>query len=340
MHDALTTQSEPPFPQHRLGHANERHGSHHGPGTMRRRGNAAAGEELLVKGLAWFSIGLGLAQLIAPRTLSKATGIQDRPLLMRALGVREIAAGIGILSRRQPSPWLWSRVAGDAMDLTMLGLAASQPGARRKRVAAATAAVAGVTALDVLSSVRHGRRGDLEAKAAGNSLFEFEKSIAVNRTADECYLFWRDFQGFPRFMKHLESVRMTGGNRSHWKARGPAGSSIEWDAELTVDQPGQLLAWHSMAGAQIENAGTASFERAPGGRGTIVRVQLRYNPPGSEAGALAAKLFGADPRRQIEEDLRRFKCLIETGEIPTTEGQPSGRRSAIARLLFRKGAPG
>jgi uncharacterized membrane protein len=141
-------------------------------------------------------------------------------------------------------------------------------------------------------------------------------------------------------MKHLESVQVTGDNRSHWKAKAPLGASVEWDAQVTVDQPGQLLAWHSVEGSEVDNAGTVRFERAPGGRGTIVRVEMQYSPPGGKAGAVIARLFGEEPSRQLDEDLRRFKWLIETGEIPTTVGQPSGRRDPITRLLFRKGAPG
>jgi len=261
-------------------------------------------------------------------------------LLMRAIGVREIAAGVGILSQRQSTPWLWTRVAGDAMDLTMLGIAVADPGKRRKRLAAATAAVAGVAALDVLSSVRQTRQESATGSSATDAAIDVEKSISVNRSLDDCYLFWHDFQNFPRFMKHLDSVQLTGENRSHWKAAGPAETSLRWDAEVTVDQPSQLLAWHSVPDAEIEHAGTVAFERAPGGRGTIVRVQLRYRPPvGASGDGLIDKLFGDDPERQIDEDLRRFKALLETGEIPTTEGQPSGRRSPIARLLFWKGVP-
>jgi uncharacterized membrane protein len=118
------------------------------------------------------------------------------------------------------------------------------------------------------------------------------------------------------------------------------GGSVEWDAEVTVDQPGELLAWHSVEGADVDNAGTVRFEPAPGRRGTIVRIDLQYSPPGGAAGALVAKLFGEEPSQQIDEDLRRFKWLIETGEIPTTVGQPSGPRDPLTRLLIRKGEPG
>lgn len=310
------------------------------PSLAQHRTDGADRSRQLAKALAWFSIGLGVAQLLAPRRMSRAVGVADRPMLWRAIGAREIASGVGILTQRRSAGWLWSRVAGDMMDLALLGTAANTPGAQRSRVAVATAAVAGITVLDVMSSMQQSqarKTGEGWTDAGG---VHVEKSITVNRSAEECYRFWRDFENFPLFMKHLESVQTLEGNRSHWKAKAPAGTSVEWDAEVTVDQPGQLLAWRSLEGADVDNAGTISFERAPGGRGTIVRAELQYSPPGGKAGALVAKLFGEEPSQQIDEDLRRFKQLVETGEITTTVGQPSGPRSAFTRLFVRKGAPG
>ena len=295
----------------------------------------------LANALGWFSIGLGLSELLAPRALARASGVADHPGLLRTLGMREIASGIGILSQSRPTGWLWARVAGDAMDLALLGIAAASSKNRPYRIAIAAGAVTGVAALDMLSSMQHRqleRTGQLPAAAEGP--IHVEKSIIVNRSADDCYRFWRNFENFPRFMEHLESVTARDGSRSHWVARGPAGTAFEWDAEITAEQQGELLAWSSTAGASVENDGTVRFERAPGDRGTIVRVDLRYKPPGGKAGAMVARLFGEEPSQQIDEDLRRFKWLIETGEIPTNIGQASGRRDMVSRLIFRKGAPG
>lgn len=313
-------------------------------------------EDRLARGLGWFSIGLGLAHLLAPRAMAKATGMpEDRAGLLRAVGVRELASGVGILSRREPTPWLWTRVAGDAMDLTLLSVAATQPGAQKSRVAAAGMAVAGVTVLDLLTSVQlsrkqgmglsEGRLAGLMSKAgrvveAATGVVKVEQGITVNRPPLECYRFWHEFENFPHFMKHVESVRRVSDTRWHWKATGPAGMSVEWDAEITEDKPGELLVWRSVEGSDVEHTGRVQFEPAPGGRGTIVRVEMQYSPPGGKAGALIAKLIGEEPNQQIAEDLRRFKQLIETGEIPTTVGQPSGRRDTITRLLFKKGKPG
>jgi uncharacterized membrane protein len=327
------------------------------PSPQRYKTYGSDREERLAKGLGWFSIGLGLAHLLAPRAMARATGMpDDRAGLMRAVGVRELASGVGILSRREPTPWLWTRVAGDAMDLALLSAAAGKPGAQKNRVAAAGMAVAGVTALDVLTTIQLSRKqgmgmrrgspfAGLMRKAgavveAATGVVKVEKAVTVNRPADECYRFWHDFENFPRFMKHIESVQRISDTRWHWKATGPAGISIEWDAEITEDKPGELLAWRSVEGSDVDNSGRVRFEPAPGERGTIVRVEMQYSPPGGKAGALMAKLFGEEPNQQVEEDLRRFKQLIETGEIPTTVGQPSGRRDTITRLLFKKGKPG
>jgi uncharacterized membrane protein len=338
----VTGPSEPDSSRRRLSHLNDyRSYQPSQAGRLQHyKTNGASRDQRLAKALGWFSIGLGMAQLLAPRVVSRATGVADHPVLVRAVGVREIASGVGILSQRRPTGWLWTRVAGDAMDLALLGMAANSQGARRNRVAVASVAVAGVTALDVLTSVRQTRRESTAKGVSESDAAYVEKSITVNRSPDECYRLWRDFENFPRFMKHLESVQVTGDNRTHWKAKAPLGASVEWDAQVTVDQPGQLLAWHSVEGSEVDNAGTVRFERAPGGRGTIVWVEMQYSPPGGKAGAVIARLFGEEPSRQLDEDLRRFKWLIETGEIPTTVGQPSGRRDPITRLLLRKGAPG
>lgn len=288
----------------------------------------------VARSLGWFSIGLGLAQLLAPRRISRVVGVGEHPHLMRAFGARELASGVGILAQRRPAGWLWSRLAGDAMDMAMLGIAARSNAARRDRIGLVSAAVAGIAVLDLLASVNVQRQ---EVTNAGE---EFEKSIVINRSPEACYRFWRDLEGLPRFMHHLESVQVRDQRRSHWKAKGPLGFTAEWEADLTTDEPNAFLAWCSVPGSDIEHAGSVRFEPAPGGRGTLVHVYMRYNPPGGAAGSLLAKLFGEEPSQQVDEDLRRFKWLIESGEIPTTVGQSAGARGTLNRLLFRKGVPG
>ncbi|MEK6283764.1 MAG: SRPBCC family protein [Acidobacteriota bacterium] len=163
-----------------------------------------------------------------------------------------------------------------------------------------------------------------------------EKSITINRSPAELYKFWRDFENLPRFMENLESVTKLDEQRSHWVATGPGGKQIEWDAEIYNEKEGELIAWRSLAGSDITNAGSVHFEPAPDGRGTYLKVTLNYNPPGGKAAALFAKLFGQEPGQLVEHNLKRLKQLIETGEIPTTEGQPSGRVQQNASTGERK----
>ncbi|MFN2492037.1 MAG: SRPBCC family protein [Pyrinomonadaceae bacterium] len=152
-----------------------------------------------------------------------------------------------------------------------------------------------------------------------------EKSITINKSPEELYNFWREFENLPRFMNNLESVTSLGFNRWHWVAKGPAGSKIEWDAEIYNEKPNEMIAWRSLEGSDVTNAGSVHFEPATGERGTQVKVVLNYNAPAGKISALFAKLFGQEPGQMIEEDLRRLKQVLETGEIATVEGQPSGR---------------
>jgi uncharacterized membrane protein len=165
----------------------------------------------------------------------------------------------------------------------------------------------------------------LGLKPAASGGIRVEETLTIQRSPEELYRFWRNFENLPRFMRYLESVRNTGGNRSHWVARGPLGFRVEWDAEVTEDRPNERIAWRSLPGSAVDTEGSVRFSPAPGNRGTRVTVVMRYAPPGGKAGALIARLFGRSPEQEIREDLRRFKRVMETGEIPSTKGQPSGR---------------
>ena len=157
---------------------------------------------------------------------------------------------------------------------------------------------------------------------------DVEESIVVDRPAAELYTFWRDLTNLPRIMKHLERVAVIDSTRSQWTATGPAGQSVQWEAEITQDIPGKMIAWCSVAGSTVDNQGSVRFRPASGNRGTILEVMLRYNPPGGKIGAAVAKLFHRDPSQQIKEDLRRFKSLMEAGDIATVAGQPVGTRAS------------
>ena len=183
-----------------------------------RQNNAEAAQvQRFARALGWFSIGLGMTELAAPRTIARITGMNGNRGLIRALGVREIASGVGILSRRKPVGWLWSRVFGDIVDLVVLSKAAASPHANRLRLAAAAAAVGGVTVLDFKSSQELTRVAD----SIEHEPIHVKKSIMIRRPAAEIYSFWRDFENLPQVMRHLESVDVTGDKRSRWVANGP-----------------------------------------------------------------------------------------------------------------------
>ncbi|MEN3333627.1 MAG: hypothetical protein V7641_2992 [Blastocatellia bacterium] len=277
---------------------------------QRQRAAEDAPEERLANGLGWFSIGLGLVEILVPKGFAKLIGAKgEHTGFIRFCGLREITAGIGILTNRQPATWVWARVAGDALDLASLGVALTSEDADKGRLALATAAVVGVTLLDVLNAQQLSTpRGPHGAIAAVNT-------ITINRAPEEVYRFWRDFQNLPRFMSHLESVQVIDEKRSHWMAKAPAGMNVEWDAQIVEDRPNQLIAWRSLEGADVDNGGFVRFDRAPGGRGTEVRVEVEYNPPGGALGAGIAKLFGEAPEQQIKGDLRRLKQVLEIGEV-------------------------
>jgi uncharacterized membrane protein len=160
-------------------------------------------------------------------------------------------------------------------------------------------------------------------------LINVTKTLLINRPAEELYGYWRDFQNLPRFMKNLESVEVIAPRVSRWTAKGPAGSRVNWEAEIIDDRSNECIAWRSLNG-DVEHTGRVRFEPFPNGRGTLVRVEMQYSPPAGAIGATVAKLFGRTPEQEVEEDLRRFKQVMETGEIITTHGQPAGRSSSTS----------
>ena len=169
-----------------------------------------------------------------------------------------------------------------------------------------------------------GAAGDTRAALAGPRGVNVLESVTINRSIEELYRFWRNLENLPQFMRHLESVEKVTDTISHWRAKGPAGTIVEWDAEIHNEVPNQVIGWRSLEGADVVSAGSVNFDNAGPGRGTRVTVHMQYSPPGGKVGAAVARLFGRDAETEIREDLRRFKQLIETGEVPTTQGQPRG----------------
>jgi uncharacterized membrane protein len=286
----------------------------------------------LAQALGWFSIALGAAELAAPSRMARLIGARDTDSTrntLRLFGAREIIAGIAILSQPGRPQWLWSRVGGDALDLAWLGRNMTDNGVDRQRLNVATAAVAGVTAVDVFAARQH-RDDDRLPRSQARGV-RVEQVVTINRPSDELYRYWRDLANFPNFMRHLKQVEVLDQRRSRWTAKAPAGRSVHWDAEIVQDQEGEWIAWRSLPGSEIENSGSVRFAPAPGARGTEVRVQMEYKPPAGRVGRIIAMLFGEEPEQQIREDLRRFKQLMETGEIPLSDGPGLWRAAQPAR---------
>lgn len=154
-----------------------------------------------------------------------------------------------------------------------------------------------------------------------------EASFTVNVSPEEAFRYWSNFENLPKFMFHLQSVKPVEEGRWQWIARGPANMPITWTAQVADQRENQWLVWRSLPDSQLPNRGSVEFRPVPGNRGTEVRVAMDYRPPAGMAGKVFARLFGKEPNQAIYEDLRHFKQLMETGEIPTTVGQPHGRRS-------------
>lgn len=285
------------------------------------------------KFLGWFSVGLGLAELFAPRQVAKLIGLEDEHEhvgTLRTFGVREIAAGVGLLTRPKPTYWLWSRVGGDAIDLAFLGrrMRDESENNNSAKLLAATVAVLGVTALDIMQGAKltseklpaQGHdEGSFQLSPGEDGAVHLAAQITVGRPVAEVYEFWKDLGNLPRFMGHLESVRMTGAGRSHWKAKSPAGLTAEWDAETIEDRPNEYIAWHSLEHEAVDNLGSVTFMKAPGDRGTEVHLEMEYHPRGGVVGAKLANMFKKIPQAALSADLKRFKQMMELGEITLSD---------------------
>jgi uncharacterized membrane protein len=179
----------------------------------------------------------------------------------------------------------------------------------------------GVSTGEADSVIRPSSRDDVTSRAAtvnARKAVKVERSVTIEQPRAELFAFWRNFENLPRFMEHLVSVRVDSSTRSHWQAKAPAGRTVEWDAEIVNEVPDEIIAWKSVGEPDVSNAGAVNFSDAAGGRGTVVRVTLDYEPPAGRVGAILSHFFSEEPARQIREDLRKFKQLMETGEITTS----------------------
>lgn len=153
---------------------------------------------------------------------------------------------------------------------------------------------------------------------------KIERTIAVNRSPEDLYAFWRYLKNLPRVMRHLERIEELDETRSHWFAKGPFGKSIEWRAEIITDRDPDVISWRSLEGGDVDTAGSVHFKRLSDERGTAVTISLKYDPPGGKLGATIASLLGQGLEQELDEDLHRFKSLMEAGEVPTVQGQSHG----------------
>lgn len=213
--------------------------------------------------------------------------------------------------------------SGSSLGSIVAGSALAVYGITRKNAGGTALAAAGG-----LLAVRGIRR------AAAPGAVHVERSFTINRPVNEVYDFFRSFENFPKFMHHLRSVHVTGGNTSHWIARAPLGMELEWDAEILQEEPNRYLVWHTLPGAVIPNRGSVQFSPASDYHGGCeITVAIDYAPPGGRGAAMFSRVFGHNPGMHLREDLRRLKQLMETGEIATTEGQPHGRRTPFVRMI-------
>lgn len=153
------------------------------------------------------------------------------------------------------------------------------------------------------------------------------RACTIRKPPEELFRFWRNLENLPRFMQHVVAVEKISDVESRWNVKAPGGRTVEWDAVIFNEEPNRLIAWRTREGADVPNAGSVRFEPQQDGA-TVVKVALEYEPPAGKFTAFLAKLFGKEPNIQVAQDLARFKALMETGEIPTTKGQPVGEAQA------------
>lgn len=280
----------------------------------------------VANGLGWLSLGLGAAELLAPRALDRFLGVRSKLGAYRLFGVREILTGVGLLTGGRKSPWLWARVAGDALDLAALGRLIGTRHAHHGNALTATAAVVSLTALDVWAATQ-----TENADAAESSEVHVRQNITIARSPHELYDSWRRPERLAGVMAHYAEVTPQSGDVFHWSLR-PSPTRVEWLARYVEDRPGELLRWESLEG-DLSTRGSVEFRPAPADRGTEVTLEFSFVPPGGRPGLAVARLFEVAPEILARRSLRRFKSLEETGELPTLEKNPTGRSGPTANLV-------
>ena len=261
-----------------------------------RKRHLEAPPERFARGLGWYSVGLGIAQVLAPRTVAQLMGLATPAPLMVLGGLSQIVNGVGLLTQDEPLPWLKARLTGDALDLAALGASTLAPGADRRRIAVAAAAVAGVAAADAWCA--------RELTQRRRRLPPRQETIAIEIDLDAptLYRYWRDLSNLPRVLPHVASVQEIDETQSHWISADSGGQRLEWDAEIIDDAPNERIAWRSVEGSSVFHAGSVQF-RPTGERSTQVRVDLLYDRPPATLAAAVSTLFGFDPASAARTDL-------------------------------------
>jgi uncharacterized membrane protein len=172
---------------------------------------------------------------------------------------------------------------------------------------------------------------DTRRALSGKAGSHVEEAVTVNRPAAELYHFWRSLENLPSFMQHLESVEVISETLSRWRAKGPGGAIVQWNAEIINDVPNSLIAWRSLEGSDVTSAGSVHFDNAGDDRGTRIRVRLQYSPPGGKIGTAVMRLLGRDAATEIREDLRRFKQLADAGEVANDRGSGTNAEPRFRR---------
>ena len=211
----------------------------------------------------------------------------------------------------------WERVASVAAGAALLWFSTRQRPANRLATSAGVGLVArGVSGYCPVNTAvgRNSDRSNTKAALGGSRGVHVYENVIINRPAQELFRFWRDLNNLPRFMEHLEDVKVLSPTRSVWTAKAPAGMSVRWEAEIINEIEDELIGWQSTENADVATAGSVRF--VPTGGGTEIIVHLQYEPPAGKLGSLVASMFGEEPSQQIRADLRRLKDILETGDIP------------------------
>ena len=291
-------------------------------------GNHRQPAQKIARALGWFTLGLGVTEMVAPRAVANFVGRSWRPSETRLMGLRKVLAGVGTITGAQWTGRSWARVGGNLLELAR-SRKSKPPVTKMRRSSTAVCAAVAVGALAGAAIINVKRvRAQRDARRA----VRHSASTSVNLSPEQCYQYWRDPEKLPTFFKHLKSARDLGDSRAEWVVRGADGKDITWPVEFIEDVPGEVIAWRSTDDSEMTHSGWVRFEPRGTGRGTIVRLHMEYEFPGQLNERMVNQILGYDPGMRLRKALMRFKQLLETGEIATTEGQSAGRPQGVTSL--------